>query len=132
VRPTHRLHPSASDYWDGNWTACAISVSAGRFGALYTADLRTDEFARFRDSLAAVYENLRGTALFEAMEDWIRIEASGDGKGHFTAVCEATDKPGMGARLNFKLSFDQTQIPKMIEALDAILGEFPVVGKPTD
>jgi hypothetical protein len=66
------------------------------------------------------------------MEEWIRIEASGDGKGHFTAACEVTDQPGMGARLKFDLFFDQTQIPKMIAALDAILNDLPVVGRPTD
>ena len=79
-----------------------------------------------------MYENLGGAALFETMEDWIRIEAAGDGKGHFIATCEVTDMPGMGARLKFKLSFDQTQIPQLLEWLDAILSEFPVVGQPTD
>jgi hypothetical protein len=132
VRPSRRLHASATDYWDGNWIGCTVEISAGKFRATYAADLRADEFASFRDNLAAVYENLSGTALFESMEEWIRIEASCDRKGHFTAACEVTDLPGMGARLRFNLSFDQTQIPKMIAALDAILSDFPVLGKPTD
>lgn len=65
------------------------------------------------------------------MEDWLRIDIDGDGKGHFRAVCEATDMPGTGNRLTFELELEQTDLPALIRALDQVCAAFPVVGRKT-
>ena len=132
ISPLRRAHPNATDYWDGNWVNCEVDLAVGRFRGKYIADLRTDELEQFRNGLGKAYQDLRGPAVFESMEEWVRIEATGDGRGQFTADCEVTDKPGMGARLTFRLSLDQSAIPPILVDLDAILDDFPVLGDPTD
>ena len=46
-----RSHPDATDYWDGNWLRTSIEARVGGFTAAFGADLRTDEFERFRSAL---------------------------------------------------------------------------------
>jgi hypothetical protein len=50
------------------------------------------------------------------MEEWLRVDIQGDGRGHFLAQCEASDQPGVGNTLRFELTFDQTELPPMLAA----------------
>ena len=129
IAPKYRKYPDSADYWDGNWVDAKVRVVAGAFRGAYDADLRAEEFASFRDALKHLHQDLGGRAAFETMEDWISIRVKGDGRGHFEAECEARDRPGMGNRLAFALTFDQTDVPRMLQSLDAICEAFPVVGR---
>jgi hypothetical protein len=64
------------------------------------------------------------------MEHWLRVDIQGDGRDHFLAKCEARDQPGTGNTLGFELTFDQSELPRVLEALDEVVGAFPVKGKP--
>jgi hypothetical protein len=130
VRPSRREHPEAEDYDDGNWVYATIEIVAGAFRGTFEAMLRAEEFVRFRDELRPLYEHLAGKATFDTMEGWLRIEVQGDGKGHFHAACEAIDQPGLGNRLTFKIEFDQTELPAIVQGLDAICEAVPLVGAP--
>ena len=46
----------------------------------------------------------------------------------FHAAYEAIDQPGLGNRLTFKIDFDQTELPAIVQGLDAICEAVPVVG----
>lgn len=126
-----RSHSGATDYWDANWLDCAVEVDAAPFTGSFSASLRTDEFERFRDGLKTAYETLRLGATFETMEEWLTIEAKGDGLGHFSADCQAIAGPDR-VKLRFELNFDQTEIPEMLKSLDAILEKFPVLWRQPD
>jgi hypothetical protein len=130
IRPTRRERPEASDYWDGNWVCANVKVEARAFRGEFEAQLRTQDFVRFRDALHVLYETLKGGAKFETIEGWLTIDIQSDGKGHFHAACLAVDQPGIGNRLTFGLDFDQTELPEILRGLDAICTAFPVVGKP--
>lgn len=130
VQPTRREFPETADYWDGNWVYADVEVRAGSFRGKYEALLRTDEFARFRTELGPLYENLTGTASFESMEEWLKLRLTGDGKGHIEVACEAKDAPGIGNLLSFSLEIDQTDLPRNLSEIDAILRKFPVTGDP--
>ena len=130
IQPTRRSHPDCDDYWDGNWITCAVTVKVGGFRAKVDADLRAEELASFRGALAGIYEQLAGEAVFETMEGWLTIRICGDGRGHFEARCELCDEPGIGNRLFFKLSLDQTYLPTILQSLDNIMLRFPVIGRP--
>jgi hypothetical protein len=52
------------------------------------------------------------------MEHWLRVNIQGDGRGHFLGKCEARDQPGTGNTLRFELTFDQTELPPILIALD--------------
>jgi hypothetical protein len=128
VSPSRREWPGATDYWDGNWVYATVTVVAGLFRGSFEAQLRAEEFLRFRDQLRPLYEKLTGRAVFDPMEPWLRIEVEGDGKGHFHASCKADDQPGIGNKLAFGIDFDQTELPVILKGLDAICEAFPVVG----
>jgi hypothetical protein len=130
VRPSRRQYPEAEDYDDGNWVDATIDIAAGAFRGTFEATLRAEDFVRFRDQLRPLYENLAGKATFETMEGWLRINVQGNGKGHFHAACEAIEQPGLGNRLTFKIDFDQTELPAIVQGLDAICEAVPIVGAP--
>jgi len=130
IRPYQRTHPASDDYWDGNWLTSAIRIRAGGFEGDINACLRAEDFPSFRKQLASIYKTLRGKATFHTMEEWVSIVVEGDGLGHFQARCTAMDTLGTGNRLTFYLSFDQTDIPKMIRDLKGIEKAFPVLGSP--
>jgi hypothetical protein len=128
VRPSRRVHPESEDPDDGNWVYVTIEVAAGSFRGKFEAMLRAEEFVRFRDELRPLYEHLSGKATFDTMEGCLRIDVQGDGKGHFRAACQAIDPPGLGNRLTFQIDFDQTELPAIVQGLDAICNAVPVVG----
>lgn len=130
LEPIRRNHPACTDFWDGNWVACAIDVKVGGFRGHVDADLRAEEFMTFRDGLQRLYDQLAGEAVFKTMEHWLTILVRGDGRGHFEAQCELRDDPGMGNRLVFSLAFDQTELLPILRSLDAVLRAFPVIGRP--
>ena len=130
LQPLRRERPEATDYWDGNWVETTVVVAAGAFRGEFRAALRVEDFARFRDEVRVLYESLAGHARFGTMEEWIAVEIEGDGKGLLRAECSVLDEPGIGNRLTFTLSLDQTDLPEMLRSLDAICGAFPAIGAP--
>jgi hypothetical protein len=130
VQPRRRKSPGPEDFYDGNWVDATIHIAAGGFHGQVDSVLRSEEFVSFRDQLRPLYVTLTGRATFETCEGWLRIQVEGGGKGHFHADCEATDQPGTGNRLVFKIDFDQTELPAILRGLDAICDAIPVIGRP--
>lgn len=142
VEALARSHPQCDDYWDGNWIKTRIALSAGGFQGEVEADLRSEEFVRFRDSLRLLY-SLRPdfpplVVEFSTMEMQLGIQIRGikdrnDGVGHCFAKCTVADDLGQGrSRLEFTLLFDQTFLPAILRDLDAIIVAFPVKGRPPE
>ena len=130
VQVTGRSHPSSQDYWDGNWVNADIEIDAGSFRGRYGAYLRVEDLRDFRDAVAHLYSFASKEAEFKTMEEQLQINIRGNGLGHFTADCEALDQAGIGNRLVFSFEFDQTEIPEMLEELEAFVREYPVKGNP--
>jgi hypothetical protein len=107
-----------------------IRIRAGAFRGEYEALIRTDELASFRDQLGTLHAALNGSATFETMEHWLRVDIQGDGRGHFLAKCEARDQPAIGNTLRFELTFDQTELPPVLTALDEVVRAFPFKSSP--
>jgi len=128
-----RLYPQCHDFWDGNWLDTRIRVSVGAFAGRYSAALRADEFSRFLSGLRLVSllsgaETPSHVAEFVALEEQLSIVIRGDALGHFVAQCVAVDGSGIGNRLEFELTFDQTDLPAMLNGLETITEAFPVRG----
>lgn len=122
--------PSESaDYWNDNWIPSAVRIDAGAFRGSYEALFRTDEFEQLRDQLRPFYDKLKGTATFDSMDQYLSIEITSDGIGHFTARCEARQDASSGDLLVFHLAFDQTELPAILGDLDELLRVYPVRGK---
>jgi hypothetical protein len=127
---THRPHPAATDFWDGNWLASDVTINAGGFHAHLQGDLRAEEFVLFKDALSTLYSTLSGAATFDTVEEWLAIQLTADHQGHITAHCTARDAPGTGNTLTFSLDLDQSFLPAILHQLDEITALFPVLGTP--
>jgi hypothetical protein len=123
-----RARPSSEDYWDGNWLVVDMAVEMGSWTGRFDANLRCEEFDRFLSEVRHLNENLDSVAEFVTMEGWLRLQLNGDGLGHIAAKGEATDQPGRGDTLSFRMDFDQTYLPRLIAELQDVLKEFPVRG----
>jgi len=126
-----RLHSDSDNYYDTNWLSCNISTKVGCFIGEVKSDicLRTDEFQRFLVDLESLYDSLKGKAEYSTMEDWIKIEMSGDGQGHIKTKGFVIDKHCDGNRLDFTINLDQTNLPKIIKDLKELLEKYPVISK---
>lgn len=125
-----RMHPGSTDYWDGNWLLSPTTVSIGGFKGRVGAGLRCDELQRFRQELAVLNETLTGTAELSSLEDWVNLRLTADSLGHVAVAGAVMDEPGIGNRLEFTFSIDQTFLPPIIGALDEIARRFPVLDGP--
>jgi hypothetical protein len=124
-----REFPGSADYWDGNWLSCTAEVRVSTFRGRRDGSLRNEELARFLTGLEEVYEQLTGEARFETMERWLDVRVVGDGRGHMEARGQLWDDPVHDHTLDFRLFFDQTFLPPIMEQVRAVLAAFPLVGK---
>jgi len=128
IRILARNHPGLFDYWDGNWLACELHISAGGFRGAFRADLRSEEFQTFLDEAEALSRALDGVASFSTMEEQIAFTLTGDGRGHVRVEGKAFDAPGSDNHLHFIFDIDQTYLPEICRSLGVVLAAFPVVG----
>jgi hypothetical protein len=128
-----RMHPGADDYWDGNWLTTPLAVRAGAFSGVVGADLRTDEFRRFREELQTIYSSLKGTATLASLDGWIALTAECQPNGGLVVSGVVNDQPGIGNELEFSLpGLDQSDLPPLIDALCACEAAFPSSAHPAN
>ena len=106
----------------GDFITVDVHAAAGAFAGAFRTDIVSGDFVRFRDGLRVLHERLSGTATLTGdYERMLQIEITGDGRGHMTAACHVTDDPAFGARLQFTIAFDQTEMPAILRGLDSVL-----------
>jgi hypothetical protein len=129
IEPIVLLHKDSDNDWDKNCIKTNITVKGGSFTGKYNADFMTLDFEKFKQEFEKLYDNLSGYANFYGLESYLELKIKGDGIGHFEVDVTACDEPGINeSKLNFTLSFDQTQIQELVRQLDNITKEFPVTG----
>lgn len=116
----------SGEYFDDNWLRVRVTVAAGAFGGTFDSTFQTAELSALRAQLSALCESLKGSARFETLEGQLTLSFEGNGRGSVELRGEALDQAGIGNRLSFKLSLDQTQIGAAVKQLDEILSKFPV------
>jgi hypothetical protein len=119
--------PSQLD-WDRNWVRTKVTVKAGVFSGQYVADFMTTDFELLKRAFKSLDKNFKGTAKLEPLERQLLLDIAGDGLGHFNVKCIADDQPNYGGTLSFNLSFDQTELVRLINELDRITKAFPIKG----
>jgi hypothetical protein len=136
LRVLRRKHPFATDYDDGNWVDVEVSITVRPWRGAFNADLRTEEFARFRKELAELMNGARQEAMFAPMEPWLEftLELGSSGEVHLKGE---SGPEGFGrifneTRLEFEAPdfMDQASLPSVTQQLEAIEREFPVIGGP--
>ena len=113
---------------DEGWLPTQISVVTIGFGGDTRTDLLRQELAAFRDQLAPLYERPAGRAELRSLEAGLRADVVGDGLGNFRMIYEVRSRNWPLTALKSELEFDQTQIPGIIEQLDAVLNAYPGPG----
>lgn len=131
VEPYQAIKYDSALDWDRNWIKTKITVKGGAFSGHYVADFMTTDFELLKRDIKKLDKDFNGTANFEPLEGQLKLNISGDGLGHFEVKCIAQDQPGIGGTLSFTLSFDQTELARLINELDKITKAFPISGDMT-
>jgi hypothetical protein len=125
-----RMHPQATDFYDGNWLLSPVKIDVGSFSARIPAGLRVDELREFRQELSKAYEDFGGIAHLRSMEEWLNLAVTVHPSGRVEIHGEAVDSPGVGNRLVFCIDdIDQSYLPAIIDSLASMEHEFPVRGE---
>ncbi len=114
--------------WDRNCIRTKVTVNGGVFSGQFMADFMTTDFELFKRQIRNLETDFKGTAKLEPLERQLILNISGDGLGHFEVKCSASDEPVYGGTLSFILSFDQTELAKLIIELEKITNAFPIKG----
>ena len=125
-----RAIPDASDYWDGNWLTVRATMQVGQSSVTTEGSiLMTTDFERFRSELSRMHETLRGQASLSGYEPNLKVALRAGSLGQIGGQVEITpDQLSESHRFDF--GFDQTYLPRLIAACEAILERFPVIGQP--
>jgi len=121
---------NVQENWEVNLMDVEVELAVGGFKGLFGAKLARGHLASLRDELAQLHSSdLRELAFEPYLSPYnsnLIFRIKGDGLGNFTADFDVADEPGN--QLEFRLSFDQTEIPEMLKGLDAMLTEYPFLG----
>jgi uncharacterized protein YdiU (UPF0061 family) len=124
VHGYERAHDSA-DRYDRNWLCVEVSVQAGSFRANEQIAILTWDLESFAKQLEEIYKKLTGTATFDTLENQIRFEIKGDGRGHMNLTGKLSNYARKENSLTFHLEFDQTQLKESIAELRRVVTAFP-------
>lgn len=128
IADLHRPDPvGGEDEWDLDWMTSRIELRVRKIRGSVDANLRAEDFVRFRDALRPLYASLVGSAKLLTMEHNIELVVTGDGRGHFRVECLVRDGSMCEIRMQFPLEIDQTELGAVLRQLDVICESFPVL-----
>ncbi len=110
--------PEETEGYD--WVPVSISVNSGGFSGSVQANFLASEMIKFRDDLLILNNNLQGQAIFQTIEDQLRLNLSVDSSGHVRVEGVLIDFAGVGRnKLSFYFDIDQTYLANTIQELNA-------------
>lgn len=120
-------HNTVRDNWEVNVVDVEVELAVGGFRGLFGAKLTLGHLASLRDELAQLHsfdlQELAFEPYLSPFDSNVVFKIKGDGLGNFSADFDVLDEPGN--QLLFRLSFDQSEIPAMLNGLDGMLSEYP-------
>jgi hypothetical protein len=114
------------EFYDDNWLVCEVAVQTGAFCGKFRANFLTSELEALLQGLGRMHRDLRGDYVFEPLERQLVLRASCDNRGHIHFAGEAIDPAGIGHRLAFQFSLDQTCLAQTLRELSDVVRLFPV------
>jgi hypothetical protein len=122
--------PDASDYWDGNWLTVRATMHVGQSSVITEGPiLMTTDFDRFRSELEKMHETLGGEASLSGYEPNLKVTLRASSLGQISGEVEITPDQ-LSEFHRFDIGFDQSYLPPLITACEAIVERFPVIGEP--
>ena len=126
--PTKRLaiivlsfpSPASDDVY--HWLPCEVCVSAGGFSGAFKASFLPGELHQLLQDLERVYRDLKGEAVFAALEQQLTFTLTCSPLGHVRVAGVATSRAVPdGNALHFAFELDQTDLGSSIHALQRVL-----------
>jgi hypothetical protein len=115
------LRIAVPDRGSSNWFNADVEIHCGAWHGQYTAYFENGELRSFAAQLRNLYRDLSGSAVFQQrLEAYLTITCKGDGRGHILLSGIAQERPNQGPTLSFQLDLEQTQVPQIADALDAV------------
>lgn len=112
--------PEETEGYD--WVPVSISVNSGGFSGSVQANFLASEMIKFRDDLLILNNNLQGQAIFQTIEDQLKLNLSVDPSGHVKVDGMLIHVAGVGRnQLSFSFDIDQTYLTKIILELEKSL-----------
>jgi hypothetical protein len=126
-----RQFPEASDFYDANWLVLRATMQRGLTSVTTEgAILMTTDFEQFRDQLAFMNDTLTGEASLSGHEPNLSVTLHAGRLGHIGGQTEITPDH-LAEHHSFEIGgLDQTHLPALIAACDAIIERYPVVNRP--
>ncbi|MDR2626157.1 MAG: hypothetical protein LBC37_07485 [Zoogloeaceae bacterium] len=118
--------PPSGEFYDDNWLLCEVSVRVGAFSGKFQAHFLTAELEALGRGLGKLHQELRGSYAFEPMEGQLVLRASCSHLGHIRITGVAMDEVGIGNKLAFDFSLDQSYLTTILRALSDVVQTFPV------
>jgi hypothetical protein len=121
-----RQFPQSADYWDGNWLrVTAYCIYPHSIVRAHGAIIHLGEIVGLLRECEHLYQTLQGQASLRCIEPNLGVELTAETGGHITVQLTITPDQ-MTESHNFTDSIDQTYLPPIITACQAILAKFPV------
>ena len=115
------------DFHDSNWIMANIEFAIGAFSGNYNICMLTYEYVSFRDQLKNLYDTLKGFAELDTMEGQIKLTYNGNGRGGIKIEGTLKDRAGDGNKLSFSGNLDQSYIKLLIDDLNELINEYPII-----
>jgi len=118
--------PPSGEFYDDNWLSCTVAIQAGAFRGKFSANFLTSELSSLYTDLQRLYRDLRGQVLFEPLESQLELKFSCNSLGHIVVSGTAMDQAGIGNKLSFSASFDQTHLGELLSSFGQLVQTYPV------
>ena len=126
LRVSGRERPDFTDVDDRNWLQATVEVRSGRMAGAIACSLRTEDIGEFRGGLARMTDVDTASGEFKTMEDRLGIKVERGTPGRLTISGHIGEEPGAD-RLQFRFGAAADGIPMMLQDLDEVLDEYPVL-----
>jgi hypothetical protein len=120
-----REFPGSDDDWDGNWIDLVVFVDApGARVERRGPYLRSDDLAAFREQLAALHSDLKGTANLDCIEPALKGKVGCGSLGHIEVAVDITPDH-LRQSHQFVFDIDQSYLATTLAGCARVLDRFP-------
>ena len=121
--------PETRDRSDANWLAAACSVVVGEFSCSLKLSLITSDFVLFLSQLEEAVSLMRGTAVFNTLEEGLEFTIHFNSAGWADVRGRAQSQTSLvpeRTALSFSFKTDQSFLAKTVRELKGIVRAFPI------
>jgi len=98
---------------------------AGSFRAREQIAILTWDLEKLADQLEQLHSSLTGKAIFETIEDQLKLQLDGDGLGHISLAGQLSSPTPDPNILIFHLKLDPTDLSQSISQSRQVVASFP-------